>query len=267
MTTTTGTPLSEILALAQAAAAAGDTARARHDFRNLTEIDPTLRDGWLGYAACTSVLAERKALFARALELDPASAEAIGGIAYVDELLAAGKLLWPSERAVSLEPLALALALPLQLPLVAEPALSPAPAARSDFTALAAVGLISLATMGVLTACGIFVLTSFWGFLLAFLAGPAVSELVVRLSARPRKLVAGRRVQIAAGLGMFLGGLAAMTIGGLLIQLLGVPVPFEAVRMARNIGVATDTMTVLLNNPGLLVFLSSAMAATVYRMR
>jgi len=251
------------LELAQAAAAAGDTTRARHDFRNLTEIDPTLRDGWLGYAACTSVLAERKALFARALALDPACAEAMVGIAYIDELLAAGKLLWPSERAVSLEPLALA----LEQPPVPAPALSPAPAARSDFTALAAVGLISLATMGVLTACGIFVLTSFWGFLLAFLAGPAVSELVVRLSARPRKLVAGRRVQIAAGLGIFLGGLAAMAIGGLLIQLLGVPVPFEAVRMARNIGVATDTMTVLLNNPGLLVFLSSAVAATVYRMR
>ena len=265
MTTTTSTSLSEILELAQAAAAAGDTTRARHDFRNLTEIDPTLRDGWLGYAACTSVLAERKALFGHALELDPASAEAMAGIAYVDELLAAGKLLWPSERAVSLEPLALALE--LQQPPVPAPAPSPAPAARSDFTALAAVGLISLATMGVLTACGIFVLTSFWGFLLAFLAGPAVSELVVRLSARPRKLVAGRRVQIAAGLGLFLGGLAAMAIGGLLIQLLGVPVPFEAVRMARNIGVATDTMTVLLNNPGLLVVLSSAMAATVYRMR
>jgi hypothetical protein len=258
MITTTSTALAEILDLARAAAAAGDTTRARHDFRNLTEIAPTLTEAWLGYAACTAVLKERHALFARALELDPASIEAREGMAHAEALLAVGKLVLPNERAVSIEPLVVPAAAP------------PAPlmqGARGGLGALLAVGLIGLATMGVLTACGIFVLTSFWGFMLAFLAGPAVSELVMRLSARPRKAARGRPLQLAAGAGMFLGGLAAMALGGLLLQLLGVPVPAEAVQMARNIGVATDGATVLLNNPGLLVFLSSAVAATVYRLR
>ena len=255
MTTTTSSSLDEILSLAKAAAAAGDTSRARHDFRNLTEIDPTCVDAWLGYAACTTVLSERRALFARALTLNPTSVEALAGLAEAEAMLAAGKLVHAMAR-----------------PDEPKPVLSPLLAAqpnrtRGDLLALGGVGLISLATMSLLTACGIFVLTSFWGFMLAFLAGPAVSELIVRLSAPSRRAVRGRRVQIAAGVGMFLGGLAAMALGGLLLQLLGAPLPAEAVQMAQSIGVPVDHASVLLNNPGLLVFLSSAVAATVYRLR
>jgi hypothetical protein len=255
MTTTTSSALAEILAMAQAAAAAGDTTRARHDFRNLTQIDPTMAEAWLGYAACTAVLNERRALFARALELNPASREARAGIAEADALLASGRLLFDFGRAAQ--------SAPVSAPLRA----AHAHGGRAALLAVASMGLIGLATMGLLTVGGIFVLTSFWGFLLAFVAGPLVSELIVRLTARPRKAARGRKAQLATGVGMFLGGLAAIALGGLLLPLLGLPLPVEAVQMARNSGVSEDAASVLLNNPGLLVFLSSAVAATIYRLR
>lgn len=266
MTTTSHDALQEILTIARAAASAGDTARARHYFRNLTEIDPAQVEGWLGYAACTSVLGERRALFARALELDPANPEARWGLAHADELLAAGKLVLAAERAVSLAPEVehVPPALPPSLVIPANPRPR---APHGDVRAVVVVALIGLAVMGALTAFGIFALTSFWGFMLAFLAGPAVSELMVRLSNRAAPITGGRLLQIAAALGMILGGLAAMVFGGLMLQFLGLPLPAEAVQMARNSGVASDSASVLLNNPGLLVFVASAVAATVFRMR
>lgn len=264
MTTTSHEALSEILRIAQSAAAAGETSRARHYFRNLTEIDPTLIDGWLGYAACTAVLGERRALYARALELDPGNPEAQWGRAHAEELLAAGKLVLAAERAVSLAPAS------QQRPAAPRPTLIPANPVRrapADLRGAVAVALIGLGVMGALTAFGIFALTSFLGFLLAFVAGPAVSELMVRLSRRASRATGGRPIQIAAALGMILGGLGAMALGGVLLPLLGMPLPAEAVQMAQNSGVSAAPSSVLLNNPGLLVFVSSAVAATVYRMR
>jgi hypothetical protein len=264
MMTTTTTARSEILAIAQAAAAAGDSARARHYFRNLTEIDPEHLEAWLGYAACTAVLSERRALFARALALEPACPEALEGIAQIDTLLAAGRLVRPREAAASAPTVA-------QPAPAAAPALAdsrPAAAAGGDSpAALLAVGLIGVVTMGLLSGMGIFVLTSFWGFLLAFIAGPLVADLMVRLSGRARRAQGGRAWQIAAGLGMLLGGIGAMALGGLLLPALGLPLPADAVQMAANSGVGSQPVAVLLNNPGLLIFLSSAVAATVYRMR
>jgi tetratricopeptide (TPR) repeat protein len=264
MTTTLPTALSEILELARAAAAAGDTSRARHYFRNLIEIDPTLLDAWLGYAACTSVLSERRALYERALALDPEHPEARSGLDHAHELLAAGKLVLAAERPE--EPAPPAVHLQPAPPPFLIPA-NPRPLPKAGLGGLLAVWLLGLGLMGALTAFGIFTLTSFWGFMLAFLAGPAVSELMVRASRRVHRAAGGRALQIAAGVGMILGGLAAMALGGLLLQLLGLPLPAEAVAMARNSGVATDPASVLLNNPGLLVFVSSAVGATVFRLR
>lgn len=261
MMTTTTTARSEILAIAQAAAAAGDSARARHYFRNLTEIDPGNLEAWLGYAACTAVLAERRALYAKALALDPTCAEALEGIAQIDTLMAAGHLVRPKQTVAASAPAVAHLA-------PAPPSAEATPAAlpKGDKAPLA-VGLIGAVTMCLLTGMGIFVFTSFWGFLLAFLAGPAVAELMIRLSGRARRPQGGKAWQIAAGVGMLLGGLGAMVLGGLLLPALGLPLPAEAVRMAVNSGVGNEPVAVLLNNPGLLIFLSSAVAATVYRMR
>jgi hypothetical protein len=103
--------------------------------------------------------------------------------------------------------------------------------------------------------------------MLAFLAGPAVSELIVRVSARPRRGAGGRRLQLVTALGMILGGVGAIVLGAMLLQLLGLPLPAEAVQIAQRTGVGSDPTSVLLNSPGLLVFLSSAVAATIYRMR
>lgn len=265
MTTTSNTALSEILEVARSAVAAGDSSRARNYFRNLTEIDPTMVEAWLGYAACTTVLAERRALYTRALELDAASAEGLQGLARVDAMLAAGQLLYRAEQTPLAAPIVehLAPAVPAALAAVAQTQR----AAPRNAVALALVGLIGFVVMGMLTGFGIFVLTSFWGFLLAFIAGPAVSELIVRASARLHKRSMGRPLQIATGAGMILGGLGALAAGSLLMQLVGAPLPVEAVQIAQRIGVGTDPASVLLNNPGLLVFISSAVAATVYRIR
>jgi hypothetical protein len=264
MTSRSTTALAEILEDARAAAAAGDSARARHYFRNLTEIDPSMIEAWLGYASCTTVLSERRTLYCRALELDASSPEALAGLASADALLANGKLLHNAAKPEDAAP-------PLHLKPALPPPLLESPVrniqVRRDLATLALVGLSGLLIMGTLTMFGIFVLTSFWGFLLAFIAGPAVSELIVRVSAGPRRAPRGRRLQVATGVGMILGGVGAIILGALLLQLLGAPLPSDAVLMAQRIGVGSDPTSVLLNNPGLLIFLSSAIAATIYRLR
>jgi hypothetical protein len=265
MTTTTPTAFDAILAAAQAAADAGDTMRARSYFRNATEIDPTSSEAWLGLAATAAVLHERRGLYERALSLNPTCEAAREGVARSEALLAAGAVLTPRPAAPA--------APEGHAPAVATPELEPTPGPPAHgvplrSTALALIGLVGLTTMGLLTAMGIFIFTSFLGFLLAFLAGSSVSELMVRLTAPLRRGLGGRPVQIAAALGMILGSLGAMALGGLLLGVLGVPLPAEAVAMARNSGVtAVEPAMVLLNNPGLLVFASSAVAATVFRLR
>lgn len=263
MTTTTPTAFDAILAAAQAAANAGDTLRARSYFRNATEIDPTNSEAWLGLAATAAVLRERRGLYERALALNPTCEAAREGIARSEALLAAGAVLIPRPAAPA--------AAVGDAPFVAtpEPEPTPGPPAQAALggTALALVGLVGLATMALLTTMGIFIFTSFLGFLLAFLAGSSVSELMVRLTAPLRRGLGGRPVQVAAALGMILGSLGAMALGGLLLAALGAPLPAEAVAMARNSGVPAEPALVLLNNPGLLVFASSAVAATVFRLR
>lgn len=268
MTTTTTTAFDAVLATARSAAAAGDTLRARRYFRNATEIDPTCKEAWLGLAAATTVLAERRGLYERALALDPGCGAARDGIAQIDPLLAAGVLLQPrsaspappAPRAPAHLPPALPAALDVDRPAVA-------PRRRGGALGLALVALTGLVLMGVLTTLGIFVLTSFWGLMLAFLAGPSVSEPMLRLTARWRKGLRGRPLIIAATLGMILGGVAAMALGATLLAAIGAPMPAEAVSMAERIGVGGDSALVLLNNPGLLVFVSSAIGATAFRLR
>lgn len=262
MVPTTSTAFEAILATARTAAAAGDTVQARRYFRNASEIDPASIEAWLGLAATSAVLHERRGLYERALALDPGCREAHDGIAQIEALLATGALLSP--QAPRAEPPARAAALPPALD-VDLPPVAPRPAGR--VLGLAAIAASGLAIMAVLATLGIFVLTTFLGFLLAFLAGPAVSELVVRLTARWREGQPARHVQVAAAIGMVVGALGALALGGLLLSAIGAPLPAEAVAMARRIGVGPSPSLVLLNNPGLLVFVSSAVAATVFRLR
>lgn len=266
MTTTITTAFEAVLATARAAAEAGDTMRARHYFRNATEIDPTSGEAWLGLAAATTVLSEGRGLYERVLAIDPACAEARAAIARIDSLLAAGVLLRPQARQATADHSVAHLPATLPPALDREPPTLPAHA-PSRLGCFVAVALSGLLTMGTLTGAGIFVLTSFWGLMLAFIAGPMVSELMLRLTARWRKGPGGRAMQFAGALGMLLGSLGALFLGGLLLSLLGLPLPAEAVAMAHQLNLADDATTVLLNNPGLLVFISSAVAATVYRLR
>lgn len=269
MTTTTTSAFDAILATARTAAAAGDTLRARRYFRNATEIDPTCTEAWLGLAAATAVLAERRSIYEQALALDPGCSAAREGIEQIDPLLAAGVLIKPQARAAAPTatlhaahpPPALPAALNVDLPAVTRRPRG------GQALGLALVALTGLVVMGVLTTLGIFVFTSFWGLMLAFVAGPSVSELMVRLTARWRKGLRGKPLMAAAAVGMILGGVAALALGGVLLATLGAPLPAEAVDMAREIGVGTAPSAVLLNNPGLLVFVSSALGATMFRMR
>lgn len=263
----TTSAFADLLEIARAAASAGDSLRARRYFRNATEIDPTSVEAWLGLAATATVLRERRGLYEQALSIDPGCAAAREGIRQIDALLASGALISPRtpreqppiaevEHVHAAHPFA-SLIIPL-----------PAVQSRSRWRhlGLLSVAAIGVATMGLLTMMGIFVLTSFWGFLLAFIAGPSVSELMLWLTNRARKGLGGRPLQIAAAVGMILGGLGAMALGGLLVQALGVPLPSDAVAMARNLGAGSDPVAVLLNSPGLLVFVGSAVAATSYRL-
>ena len=238
----------DLLATARAAALAGDTLRARHAFRQATELDPTSVAAWLGLAATTAVLRERRGFYERALRLDPSCTEARERITAIDTLLATGALLLP--RAVPLvEP---------ECPLLAHHALAslviPLPTIMPEqarpHVGLLSVAVIGVATMGLLTMVGIFVLTNIWGFLVAFIAGPSVSELMLWLTARARKGLGGRPLQLAAAIGMLLGSVGAIVLGSLLLPRLGPSAP----------------VAVLLPSPGLLVFVTSAVAATAYRL-
>lgn len=275
MTSTTSSAFDAVLATARAAAHAGDSVRARRYFRNATELDQMRVEAWLGLAATSAVLSERRACYARALALDPACGEARESIAQIDTLLAAGLLIRP--RAAP-DPAASPLATPrpaqpstptpspVTAPRPAQPSRVP-PRPRGRLGGLIVVGLIGLITMALLTSLGIFVFTSFWGLMLAFLAGPSVSELILRLTARPRRGLGGRPLLIINTLGMILGGFGAMAMGGLLLAAIGAPLPAEAVLLARRMGVGPEPALVLLNNPGLLVFVSSAVGATTFRLR
>lgn len=275
MTTMTSSAFANLIETARTAASAGDTRRARRDFRNATELDPTSVEAWLGLAATAAVLRERRSFYERALALDPSCADARESIAQIDSLLAAGTLIRP--RAPQTAPIVhaaptapveaeCAIVTHHQMASVVIPLPTTLPRRRERSLGLLAVAVIGVAAMGLLTALGIFVLTSFWGFLLAFIAGPSVSELMLWLTNRARKGLGGRPLQFAAAGGMLLGGLGAMALGGLLLQITGLPLPIEAVAMARNLGAGSTPAAVLLNNPGLLVFVGSAVAATAYRL-
>lgn len=263
MTSIPSPTFAELLTIARAAAATGDSLRARHYFRKLAEIDPGSVEAWLGLAESAAVLDERRRFYAQALALDPSCSQAQAGIAEIDALLASGSLIRP--RAELPAPAVEHVAPALPLALAPELPLAPAPLHRA-WLAMVAVCMITLAAMWLLTTLGIMVFSSFWGFLLAFMAGPAVSGLMLKLTARPRRHLSGRPLQIACGIGMALGGLIALAFGGEIMGLLGMPLLTETVVMAQSIGLGSDPDVALLNNPGMLIFISSATAATIYRV-
>ena len=63
----------------RAAALAGDTSAARASFRRATELDPSNAEAWIGLSSAVPILAEKRQLLQRALEIEPGSADARGG--------------------------------------------------------------------------------------------------------------------------------------------------------------------------------------------
>ena len=81
------------------AALAGDTSSARAHFRRAAELDSACAEVWIGLSGVVPVLAEKRACLQRALALDPQNMEAQAGLCYVEQLLADGVRIAPSQRA------------------------------------------------------------------------------------------------------------------------------------------------------------------------
>ncbi|HEU4322456.1 MAG TPA: hypothetical protein VFS21_04830 [Roseiflexaceae bacterium] len=96
----------DLLREGRAAALAGDSATARTRFRRATELDPQSVEAWLGLSGVVPVLAEKREYLVRALELAPDNQDAAGTLRVVDQLIAEGRQIAPSQRFARPEPVA-----------------------------------------------------------------------------------------------------------------------------------------------------------------
>lgn len=96
--------IQDLLREGRAAALAGDTSTARARFRRATELDPASVEAWLGLSSAVPMLAEKREYLQRVLALDPDNGDARASLRYVEELLAEGRQLAPSQRAARPEP-------------------------------------------------------------------------------------------------------------------------------------------------------------------
>lgn len=254
MATDTRTRLESLLEQGRAAADVGNSTVARTCFRRATEIAPECAPAWLGLAAVTAVLAERRDYLLRASALDDAAARKL--LDETDAMIAAGRLIAVPERAPA-EPAPPSLSALITHP----PAL-----ARVGVASLLVAATVSLLTMVTLTMVGALIFTSLLGYFLAFVVGPLVGDLMQRLGDQLTRARRGRIMQAAFGTAVAVGGMAALILGGTLLPAIGLPIPSEAIAMARSMG-AQSAATVLLFHPAMLVFVGSAVAGTVYRFK
>lgn len=88
----------QLLIEGRAAALAGDTFTARTRFRRAVELDPASAEAWVGLSSVSPILAEKRDYLQRALAINPADAETAASLAYVEKLQAEGMQLAPSRR-------------------------------------------------------------------------------------------------------------------------------------------------------------------------
>ena len=258
MISDTNTELDSLLKQGRAAAKAGDTLAARTAFRRAVEIAPSCAEAWRGLGHSASVLSERRACLARAAELDPACAESRRGIAETEGWLSQGMLIAPTPR----RPEPHHAAPPSLSAVVAQaPALAP-----SLTVSLLGAGALCLLTMITLTMVGALIFTSVLGYVMAFILGPLVGELMLRMADALGKAQRGRPAQIVLGAAVGVGGLLALAVGGSLLPAIGLPLTADTIAMARSMG-ATTPADALLFHPGMAVFVGAAVAGTVYRLK
>ncbi|GAB4203046.1 MAG: hypothetical protein OHK0022_26810 [Roseiflexaceae bacterium] len=94
----------DLLREGRAAALAGDAATARARFRRATELDPQSVEAWLGLSGVVPVLAEKRGYLLRTLELEPGNQDAAASLRVVDQLIAEGRQIAPSQRFARPEP-------------------------------------------------------------------------------------------------------------------------------------------------------------------
>lgn len=256
MISETQTELESLLEQGRAATKAGDTMAARTAFRRAAAIAPECAEAWRGLGRSASVLSERRSHMARAAELDPTCAEARRALAEIDAWMAEGRLLVP------LRPAPQPAAPPSLSAVVASaPALTP----RWKL-GLVGAGLLCLLTMTMLTTIGALIFTSVLGYFMAFILGPLVGELMLRLADATVRAQRGRFAQVVLGAAVGIGGLAVLVLGGSLLPAIGLPLTADTIAMARSMG-AADASLALLFHPAMAVFVGSAVAGTVYRVK
>jgi hypothetical protein len=259
MISDTQTELQSLLEQGRVAAEAGDTLAARNAFRRAAELAPECAEAWRGLGASATVLSERRTYLARASELDPACAESRRGLAEIDAWLTQGRLIAPAPRRAELLPAALPPSLSAVVTNV--PALAP-----GRMLSLVGAGLLCLLTMTMLTTVGALIFTSMLGYFMAFILGPLVGELMLRLADAMGRAQRGQLAQIILGAAVGVGGLLALALGGSLLPAIGLPLTADTIAMARSMG-AADASTALLFHPAMAVFVGAAVAGTVYRLK
>jgi len=259
MISDTQNELQALLNQGRAAAKSGDTLAARAAFRHAAELAPDCAAAWRGLALATAALRERRALLDRARTLDPGCAETAAAVAELEGWLAEGRLIAPSSRSAA--PVPAALPPSLSAVIAHAPALAP-----SRPVALVGAGLLCLLAMFTLTTVGALIFTSVLGYFMAFILGPLVGELMLRIADWMGKAERGRRAQIVLGAAVGVGGMLVLVLGGRLLPAIGLPLTADTIATAQAMGATTPAIA-LLFHPAMSVFVGAAVAGTVYRAK
>lgn len=232
--------LAALLVEGNAALRAGNALEARKHFRRVTEQAPTNVDAWMGMASAVRPLREKQEYLQRALALDPANADIRASLAYVEEKLAAGEVLAPranpAPEAASVEPAPVVdiiycyrhpdretglHCVQCGRPICTEcvrpafvgqlcpdcfrerrPRNYQVTTRELIITALVTQPIGMVITFLVLQVLGF---TGFFGFIIAFLLGPAAAEMILRILDRVTQAKRGKEMQLTAGITYGLG--------------------------------------------------------------
>jgi hypothetical protein len=274
------------------AAMAGDTLNARSNFRRATELDAGCAAAWLGLSGVVPILAEKRECLQRVLELEPSNAEAQAGLSYVEQLLAGGLRIAPSqrgERAASLEPAP------------AETAADVAPAIEHCYNHpdretglhcvqcaqpicgkcarlapvgqlcpkcrrgrrplqykvtganLLTAGAVALIASALAALLAQFIMAGFLGFYVAFFAGPLTAEIIIRITDRLTRAKRGRAMQLTVAV--------AMVVAILPLALFNLPLLGLSSQISPEIAIG-----LFQPNPMLLIYMGIGVATAVARL-
>jgi hypothetical protein len=276
------------------AAIAGDTHNARTHFRLAAELDPACAEAWLGLSGVVPVLAEKRDCLQRVLALDPDNAAAQDGLHYVEQLLAEGLRIAPAQRdsrAATNDAVSTSVAAEITpalehcynhpdretglhcvqcAQLICGKCARMAPVGqlcpkcrhgrrpqqyKVTSTNLMVAGSVALIGSALAGALAQFVMGGFFGFYVAFFAGPLTAEIIIRITDRLTRAKRGPAMQIVVG--------AAMVAGMLPFALLNLPL-----LLGLLAGVPPEVALGLFQpNPMMLIFMGIGVATAAARLK